>query len=124
MSATVVERKASDFNAEPSSDSAISEVRSAHGESTTVKKEADTEIKGVPPVYNADDDYDDGETRHDTIIVTGADAARHLLPLRDDGQPSLTFRSIFLATILSGFQAVMSQIYEVSPCDLWQLTTH
>lgn len=113
MSATVVERKHSDFNAEPSSDGAISEeVRSAHGDSTTVTKEAETEIKGVP-VYNADDEYDD-ETRHDTIIVTGADAAKHLLPLRDDGEPALTFRSIFLATLLSGFQAVMSQIYEVS----------
>lgn len=116
MSATVVERKPSDLSAEPSSDRAISEeVPSAHGESTTVTKEADTEIKGVP-VYNADADedfYDDGETRNDTVIVTGADAAKHLLPMRDDGDPSLTFRSIFLATILSGFQATMSQIYEV-----------
>jgi len=55
-----------------------------------------------------DDDSDD------VIIVTGADAAAHLLPLRDDGQPALSFRSIFLATILSGFQAVMYQIYSVS----------
>jgi hypothetical protein len=115
MSATVVERKASDLNAEQSSDSAISEeLRSAHGDTTTIKKEVDAEIKSVPPVYNADDDYDDDETRHDTIIVTGADAANHLLPLRDDREPSLTFRSIFLATLLSGFQAVMSMIYEVS----------
>lgn len=107
----VVERKAS-ANAEPSSDSAISEEVRSHGESTTVQKEADAELKGVP-VSNGDEDYDDGETRHDTIIVTGADAARHLLPMRDDREPSLTFRSIFLATILSAFQAVMSQIYEV-----------
>lgn len=123
MSATVVERKAS-VNAAPSSDSAISEeVHSAHGESTAVKKEADTELKGVP-VYNADDDYDDSETRHDTVIVTGADAARHLLPMRDDREPSLTFRSIFLATILSGFQAVMSQIYEVGCFNRWKVTNH
>lgn len=47
------------------------------------------------------------------VIVTGADAALHLLPLRDDGDPALTFRSLFLATILSAFQAVMSQIYMV-----------
>ncbi|KAF7914799.1 hypothetical protein BELL_0070g00310 [Botrytis elliptica] len=56
-----------------------------------------------------DDDSDD------VIIVTGADAAAHLLPLRDDGQPALSFRSIFLATILSGFQAVMYQIYSFKP---------
>jgi hypothetical protein len=121
MSATVVERKAS-VHAEPSSDSAISEEVRSHGESTAVKKEADTELKGVP-VYNGDTDYDDDETRHDTIIVTGADAARHLLPLRDDGDPSLTFRSIFLATILSAFQAVMSQIYEVRLYTLFSRTT-
>lgn len=125
MSATVAERKASDFNVEPSSDSAISEeVRSTHGESTIAKKEADVDVKGAYPLYNADEDYGDDVTRHDTIIVTGADAAQHLLPLRDDGQPSLTFRSIFLATILSGFQAVMSQIYEVGCFDLWEVTSH
>uniref|UniRef100_A0A093UYW4 Oligopeptide transporter 2 n=2 Tax=Talaromyces marneffei PM1 TaxID=1077442 RepID=A0A093UYW4_TALMA len=116
MSTIVVERKTRDLNAELSSDSAIGgEVHSAHGDSTTVKMEADTEIKGAPPVYNTDDAYDEDGTRHDMVIVTGADAAKHLLPLRDDGQPSLTFRSIFLATILSGFQAVMSQIYEFKP---------
>lgn len=50
----------------------------------------------------------------DKIIVTGADAANHLLSLRDDGQPALTFRSIVLASGLSAFQAAMSQIYSVS----------
>jgi hypothetical protein len=47
------------------------------------------------------------------IIRSGADAAKHLLSLRDDGQPSFTFRSVFLASCLSVFQAVMTQIYEV-----------
>lgn len=51
------------------------------------------------------------------IIVTGADAAEHLLPMRDDGEPALTFRSILLASGLSAFQAVMSQIYSV--CFVW-----
>lgn len=50
----------------------------------------------------------------DQIIVTGADAAVHLLSLRDDGDPSVTFRGIFLASCLSAFQAVMNQIYTVS----------
>lgn len=50
----------------------------------------------------------------DRIIITGADAAAYLLPLRDDREPVLTFRSIFLATGLSGFQASMYQIYVVS----------
>lgn len=64
------------------------------------------------------DDYDDNSGQDnasdDVIIITGADAAAHLLPLRDDHEPSVTFRSLFLATCLSAFQAIMSQIYQVS----------
>lgn len=71
-----------------------------------------TEISIAPRLDN--DDYDEKDNgSDDVIIVTGADAAAHLLPLRDDGEPSLTFRSMFLATCLSAFQAVMSQIYQV-----------
>ncbi|KAK1240374.1 hypothetical protein MKX07_004402 [Trichoderma sp. CBMAI-0711] len=74
----------------------------------------DTEISIAPPLDH--DDYDEKDNgSDDVIIVTGADAAAHLLPLRDDGEPSLTFRSMFLATCLSAFQAVMSQIYQFKP---------
>ncbi|KAF1927512.1 OPT superfamily oligopeptide transporter [Didymella exigua CBS 183.55] len=58
------------------------------------------EIKAALPSYDSADEDDDHR-----IIVTGADAAAHLLPMRDDQEPALTFRSIFLATILSAFQA-------------------
>lgn len=64
--------------------------------------------------------YDSGDHDDDHIIITGADAAAHLLPMRDDQESALTFRSIFLATILSAFQAVVYQIYQVrysSRCD-------
>lgn len=57
---------------------------------------------------------DDGNSE-DVIIVNGADAARHLLPLRDDFDNALTFRSILLASGLACFQAVMNQIYMVTP---------
>jgi hypothetical protein len=76
--------------------------------------EDDGEMKAAPfPLY------EDGETEEDNgsedvIIITGADASKHLLPIRDDFDPAVTFRSIFLATLLSGFQAVMTQIYNVS----------
>jgi len=63
------------------------------------------------------DDHDKDDASDNVIIITGADAAAHLLPLRDDGEPALTFRSLFLATCLSAFQAVMSQIYSVS--NIW-----
>jgi hypothetical protein len=57
-----------------------------------------------------EEDKQDGEV----IIRTAKDAATHLLPMRDDFDPALTFRSIFLATGLAAFQAVMYQIYMVS----------
>ena len=47
------------------------------------------------------------------IIITGEDAALHLLSLRDDGDASITFRSMVLSTGLSAFQATMTQIYTV-----------
>jgi hypothetical protein len=71
------------------------------------------EIKAAP-LLDDGDDHDKDNGSEDVIIITGADAAEHLLPLRDDGDPALTFRSLFLASGLSAFQAVMSQIYNVS----------
>jgi hypothetical protein len=68
----------------------------------------DPEIKAALPSYDSAEEDD-----HDHIIVTGADAAAHLLPMRDDQESALTFRSIFLASILSAFQAVVYQIYQV-----------
>ncbi|KAJ9145528.1 OPT oligopeptide transporter [Pleurostoma richardsiae] len=76
--------------------------------------EPDDEIHAAPPVYDGDN-HDKDDISEDVIIVTGADASAHLLPLRDDGDPALTFRSLFLATVLSAFQAVMSQIYQFKP---------
>jgi hypothetical protein len=55
---------------------------------------------------------DEGNSE-DAIIITGADAAAHLLPMRDDGDPALTFRSLVLASVLACFQSVMYQIYQV-----------
>ncbi|KAI0121023.1 peptide transporter [Xylariales sp. AK1849] len=74
----------------------------------------DTEIKAAPPLSDSED-HDKKNDSEDVIIITGADAATYLLPLRDDGEPTLTFRSLFLATGLSAFQAVMSQIYTFKP---------
>jgi hypothetical protein len=76
--------------------------------------EDDGEIKAAPlPLYEGGETEKDNGSE-DVIIITGADASKHLLPIRDDFDPALTFRSLFLATLLSGFQAVMTQIYNVS----------
>ncbi|KAJ0344171.1 hypothetical protein KNSL1_009583 [Colletotrichum chrysophilum] len=81
---------------------------------TAAGKELEAEIQAVAPQSESGSHGKDNGSE-EVIIRTGADAAQHLLPLRDDFQPSLTFRSIFLATCLSAFQAVMSQIYTFKP---------
>ncbi|KAF5525913.1 Oligopeptide transporter 8 [Colletotrichum aenigma] len=81
---------------------------------TGAGKELEAEIQAVPP-QSESGSHEKDNASEEVIIRTGADAAQHLLPLRDDFQPSLTFRSIFLATCLSAFQAVMSQIYTFKP---------
>ncbi|KAF4846667.1 Oligopeptide transporter 8 [Colletotrichum siamense] len=81
---------------------------------TAAGKELQAEIQAVAPQSESGSHEKDNGSE-EVIIRTGADAAQHLLPLRDDFQPSLTFRSIFLATCLSAFQAVMSQIYTFKP---------
>lgn len=50
----------------------------------------------------------------EVIIRTGAEASQHLLSLRDDEDPVLTFRSAVLGTAFACFQAAMNQIYNVS----------
>lgn len=57
----------------------------------------------------------EGHVEDDFVIRTGADASKHLLSLRDDEDPVLTFRSAILGTAFACFQAAMNQIYNVSP---------
>ncbi|KAM7190826.1 OPT oligopeptide transporter [Rhypophila sp. PSN 637] len=62
----------------------------------------------------------EGEVREneDKIIITGADASEHLIPLRDDFDPSLTFRSMLLSSMLACFQAIMTQVYQFKPTEV------
>jgi hypothetical protein len=102
--------------------SPISSESPVEGEISMSKQEVFDEKSGITVLagkdgntVTADDvaDDNDGDSGN-AIIITGADAAIHLLPLRDDFDPVLTFRSIVLASGLACFQAVMNQIYQVS----------
>lgn len=82
---------------------------------TTVPLEVGDSIEKTPAVIEKTSSFESDEKQDgDVIIRTAKDAATHLLPMRDDFDPALTFRSIFLATGLAAFQAVMYQIYMVS----------
>lgn len=65
----------------------------------------------LPEKEDVKSDIDTGS--QDVIIRTGADAANHLLSVRDDGDPSLTVRSMVLGTLVAAFQASLNQIYNV-----------
>ena len=94
---------------------AINEKRHLAAEEAEAGKEGTlgVDIRAAPALSDGEEHEKDNGSE-DVIIITGADAAQHLLPLRDDGEPALSFRSIVLASGLSAFQAVMSQIYSVS----------
>ncbi|KAK1973877.1 hypothetical protein LZ30DRAFT_775646 [Colletotrichum cereale] len=80
-----------------------------------IGKEVGSEIQAPPDSPQSDkENRKQGDDGDNTTIITGADASRSLMRLQVDFGPSLTFRSMVLATCLSAFQAVMSQIYTVS----------
>jgi len=59
-------------------------------------------------------EYKNGEP----IIATGRDVSRFVVDIRDDGDSALTFRSIFIGTVLAGLGAASSQaklFYSFSP---------
>ncbi|KAM7196244.1 oligopeptide transporter 8 [Naviculisporaceae sp. PSN 640] len=90
------------------------------GDGILEKIEISSEVNPKPPSSTATQqgkDFEHGETSEsdNVIIRTGADASAHLIELRDDFDPALTFRSIFIASILACFQAVMHQIYAFKP---------
>ncbi|KAI3391569.1 hypothetical protein diail_7139, partial [Diaporthe ilicicola] len=90
----------------------------AHARADTDGTLGDDKIRPAPSAEDAGDhdkEDDDGRSSDEVIIITGADAARHLLPMRDDFDTALTFRGLMLASGLSCFQAVMSQIYTFKP---------
>jgi hypothetical protein len=91
----------------------ISDEEIRYGDSTDFEKNEKVKAESNAVPIDSEDDNSADNASDDVIIITGADAAAHLLPLRDDHEPALTFRSLFLATCLSAFQAIMSQIYQV-----------
>jgi hypothetical protein len=61
---------------------------------------------------NAYEGQKDGVTyvNGEPVISSGADVSNFLLDVRDDGDPSITFRSLFLGTIFAALGAALSQV--------------
>lgn len=78
-------------------------------QTTEKKQDPDLNITAAP-VTEYDDVDEKGSDADEALIVTGADVSRYLLSLRDDFDPAITFRSMFIASGLACFQAVVNQI--------------
>lgn len=48
------------------------------------------------------------------VIRSGRDVSRYLIDTRDDGDPSLTFRSLFIGTVFAGLGAALCQVRNAS----------
>ncbi|OKL57459.1 hypothetical protein UA08_07227 [Talaromyces atroroseus] len=49
------------------------------------------------------------------VIRTGLDVSKYIVSLRDDGDPSLTFRSIVLGSIFTALSSVITMLYTFKP---------
>ncbi len=56
--------------------------------------------------YDEEVEYVNGEP----VITSGRDVSRYLVDVRDDGDPALTFRSLFIGTVFAGLGAALCQV--------------
>lgn len=70
-----------------------------------VQKESDSDL-------NHDKEFQTTGTivDEDPVVTTGADVSRFVVDIRDDGDPSITFRSLFLGTVIAGLGAAVYQV--------------
>ena len=74
--------------------------------------------------YNIDDNCLEDDSKPtfkngEPVITAGRDVSRFVVDIRDDEDPALTFRSMFLGTIFAGMAAALSQ---VSNYFFWTIT--
>ena len=63
---------------------------------------------------------DSKQTFHngEPVIADGRDVSRFVVDIRDDEDPALTFRSMFLGTIFAGMGAALSQVSNLKILDM------
>ncbi|KAG5650368.1 hypothetical protein H0H81_012483 [Sphagnurus paluster] len=75
----------------------------------TKEKDIDSSLEA-----RADDSDDTVYLNGEPVITTGLDVSRFLIDIRDDGDDALTFRSLFLGTVMAGLGAALCQVYFMS----------
>ncbi|KPM43808.1 hypothetical protein AK830_g2810 [Neonectria ditissima] len=52
------------------------------------------------------------------VIRNGVDVSKFVVSIRDDGDPSLTFRSVFLGTLFTALSSVITMLYVFKPTQM------
>ena len=90
----------------------INEKASDHSSDDVVREKFDHAYeRGSSPEDNFEErrkglTYVNGEP----VITSGQDVSDFLIDTRDDGDPALTFRSLFLGTVFAGLGAALCQV--------------
>ncbi|KAF9269595.1 oligopeptide transporter [Marasmius fiardii PR-910] len=85
-------------------------VRVEHPSNDLDKKLDSNEKFGLESSVEGQETY-----KGEPIVTTGADVSRLIVDLRDDGDDSITYRSLALGTVIAGLGAAVSQIYYFKP---------
>jgi hypothetical protein len=80
-------------------------------ESIEEKLKTIVDEKGLQDGIDDNNYLEDGsKTIGEPVITTGRDVSRFVVDIRDDEDPALTFRSMFLGTMFAGLGATLSQV--------------
>ncbi|KAJ5751908.1 hypothetical protein N7520_008825 [Penicillium odoratum] len=87
------------------------------------EKAVDSEIVEDSTVTDCQDAGFQGDDKEeyvkgDPVIRNGLDVSKFLVSTRDDGDPSLTFRSIVLGTIFTALSSVITMLYTFKPVEV------
>ncbi|EME47911.1 hypothetical protein DOTSEDRAFT_146951 [Dothistroma septosporum NZE10] len=86
---------------------------SAHGKSATTAIVSDEE-QDIEVLSSKDTEYKQGNP----IIKDGADVSKYLVDVRDDGDPSFTFRSMVLGSLFTALSSVIMMLYQFKPVQI------
>ena len=95
----------------PTQPSSLHEPTSTSDDVPDNEKVASPIDKSLSGLQDADENtqYVNGEP----VITSGSDVSRFLVDLRDDEDPPLTFRSVFLGTVIGGLGAALDEVCHV-----------
>lgn len=88
--------------------------RKSSTESIDIIKEKQGDSEGGSQLESKSDQDGVRYVNGEPVISNGRDVSQYLVDVRDDGDPPLTFRSMFLGTVFAGLGASLYQVFSIS----------